>query len=57
MAKVRKRTWTTKTGEHSAWVADYFSPAPDGQRQRHCKTFRTRKEATAWLAQTTVEIR
>jgi integrase len=49
--------WQTKTGEHTAWVADYFSPGPDGKRQRHGKTFKTRKEATAWLAQTTVEIR
>ena len=57
MAKVRKRTWQTKTGEHAAWVADYFSPGPDGKRQRHSKTFSTRKEAVAWLAQTTVEIR
>ena len=57
MSKVRKRTWETKTGEHSGWVADYFAPGPDGKRQRHCKTFKTRKEATAWLAQTVVEIR
>jgi len=57
MAKVRKRTWQTKTGEHAAWVADYFSPGPDGKRQRHTRTFTTRREATAWLAQTTVEIR
>jgi len=52
MAKVRKRIWTTKTGEHTAWVADYFSPRPDGKRQRHTKTFATRKEANAWLAHT-----
>jgi integrase len=57
MAKVRKRTWQTKTGEHAAWVADYFSPGPDGKRQRHTRTFTTRREAVAWLAQTTVEIR
>jgi integrase len=57
VAKVRKRTWVTKTGERSAWIADYFAPGPDGKRQRHCKTFKTRKEATAWLAQTTVEIK
>ena len=57
MAKVRKRTWQTKTGEHAAWAADYFSPGPDGKRQRHSKTFPTRKEATAWLANTVVEIK
>ena len=32
MAKVRKRTWQTKTGERTAWVADYFAPGPDGKR-------------------------
>jgi integrase len=57
LAKVRKRTWQTKTGEHAAWVADYFSPGPDGKRQRHSQTFPTRKEASAWLAQTVVEIK
>jgi hypothetical protein len=24
MAKVRKRTWTNKAGEQTAWIADYF---------------------------------
>jgi integrase len=57
MAKVRKRTWQTKIGEHTAWVADYFSPGPDGKRQRHSKTFSTKKEACAWLATTVVEIK
>ena len=57
MAKVRKRTWQTKTGEHAAWTADYHSPGPDGKRQRHSKTFPTRKEATAWLANAVVEIK
>jgi integrase len=57
-ARKRKRTWQTKTGEHAAWVADYFSPGPDGKRQRHTRTsFTTRREATAWLATTTVEIK
>jgi integrase len=57
MAKVRKRTWQTKTGEHCAWVADYFSPGPDGKRQRHSKSFKTRREACQWLAMTQVEIK
>jgi hypothetical protein len=58
MAKVHKRTWMTKTlGERVAWVADYFAPGPDGKRKRHTKSFPTKKEATAWLANTTVEIR
>ena len=57
MAKVRKRIWTTKTGERTAWVGDYFAPGPDGKRNRHTKTFPTKKEANAWLANTVVEIR
>jgi hypothetical protein len=56
MAKVRKRTWTTKTGVHTGWVADYFSPGPDGKRKRHTRTFKTKKAADAWLAQTVVEV-
>jgi integrase len=56
MAKVRKRTWTTKTGEHSGWVADYFSPGPDGRPKRHTRAFATKKEAAAWLARTVVEV-
>jgi integrase len=57
LAKVRKRTWTTKTGERIAWVADYFAPGPDGKKRRHTKTFPTKKEANAWLAHTVVEIK
>jgi hypothetical protein len=58
MAKVHKRIWTTKTlSERVAWVADYFAPGPDGKRKRHTKSFPTKKEATAWLANTVVEIR
>jgi integrase len=57
MAKVRKRVWTTKTGERIAWVADYFAPGPDGNKRRCTKTFPTKKEASAWLAHTVVEIK
>jgi hypothetical protein len=57
MAKVRKRIWQTKTGERIAWVADYFAPGPDGNKRRCTKTFSTKKEASAWLAHTVVEIR
>jgi hypothetical protein len=32
-------------------------PLPDRKRKRHTKTFPIKKEATAWLANTTVEIR
>jgi Predicted nucleotide-binding protein containing TIR-like domain len=30
---------------HCGWVADYFSPSADGKRQRHSKTFPTRKRS------------
>ena len=57
VAKVRKRIWTTKTGERIAWVADYFAPGTDDNKRRCTKTFPTRKEANAWLAHTVVEIK
>jgi integrase len=53
MAKVRKRTWQNKKGEQTAWIADYFDQAG----KRHIKTFDTKREATAWLAETQVEVR
>jgi integrase len=49
MAKVRKRTWTSKAGEQTAWIADYFAPGKDGKPARHIKTFKTKREATTWL--------
>src|SRR5712671_7039740 len=52
MAKVRKRTWTSKAGEQTAWIADYF----DQEGKRHIKTFRTKKEASAWLVTTQGEV-
>jgi integrase len=45
MAKVRKRTWISKAGEQTAWIADYRDQAG----KRHIKTFDTKKAATAWL--------
>jgi integrase len=53
MAKVRKRVWTNKKGEHTAWVADYF----DQEGKRHIKTFATKREAGAWLVATQNEVR
>ena len=53
MAKVRKRTWQNSKGEQTAWVADYFDQAG----KRHIKTFDTKREASAWLAETQVEVR
>jgi integrase len=45
MAKVRKRTWTNKAGEQTAWIADYRDQAG----KRHIQTFTTKREASAWL--------
>jgi integrase len=45
MAKVRKRIWTNKAGEQTAWIADYRDQAGE----RHIKTFDTKKAASAWL--------
>jgi integrase len=51
---VRKRVWTTRTGEQKeAWVADYF----DGTGRRHQEAFATKGAAVAHLAQTRVDIR
>jgi integrase len=52
MAKVRKRTWTNKAGEQTAWIADYF----DQGGKRHIKTFDTKKAASAWLVTTQGEV-
>jgi integrase len=57
LAKVRKRTWRNKAGEQTAWIADYFSLGPEGKPKRHIETFKTKKEAAAWLAQTMVEVK
>lgn len=50
---VRKRTWTTKGVEKTAWVVDYT----DGQGQRRLKTFKTKKEADSFAATAHVEVR
>lgn len=52
MAKVRKRVWTNAKGEQTAWVADYFDQAG----KRHIKTFKTKRDATAWLVTTAGEV-
>jgi integrase len=44
MSSIRKRTWTARGNERSAWVVDYFDQAG----KRRLKTFATRKEADAW---------
>ena len=54
MAKVKERTWTTKSGEtRTAWIADYR----DQQGVRRLKTFQRKKDADAWLDQAKQEVR
>ncbi|MEF2551340.1 tyrosine-type recombinase/integrase [Aurantimonas sp. A2-1-M11] len=50
---VRKRTWTTKGVERSAWVVDYV----DGAGKRRLKTFAKKKEADGFSATAHVEVR
>lgn len=51
---VRKRTWTTPRGEaKTAWAVDYS----DAYGKRRLKTFRLKKEADAFAAIATVEVR
>jgi integrase len=52
-ASVRKRTWQTKDGPKTAWIADYFDQ--DGKRRQ--KTFTTRGAAKDWLPKTQQEIK
>jgi integrase len=51
---VRKRTWTTTTGEQKeAWIVDYT----DQNGQRHIKTFDRKKDADANHASVKVSVR
>lgn len=51
---VRKRAWTTDKGEEkTAWVVDYN----DTHGKRRLKTFRLKKEADAFAATASVEVR
>lgn len=51
---VRKRTWTTAKGEEkTAWVADYV----DAKGKRRLKTFAKKKDADAFAATASVEVR
>jgi integrase len=45
LATVRKRTWQSRTGPRTAWIADYSDQAG----KRHVKTFTYKKAADAWL--------
>ena len=49
---IRKRTWTTRGVERTAWVVDYI----DQQNGRRLKTFKTKKEADAWAVSARHEI-
>jgi len=50
---VRKRTWSSKGVEKTAWVVDYV----DGQGQRRLKTFKLKKDADSFAATAHVEVR
>lgn len=51
---VRKRTWKNGKGEQKeAWIVDYT----DQSGERHIKTFQRKKEADAYEATATVEVR
>ena len=51
---IRKRAWTTAKGEKKeAWVADYVDQAG----KRHLKTFDRKKDADAFHAKASVEVR
>lgn len=50
---VRKRTWSAKDVEKSAWVVDYV----DNTGKRRLKTFARKKEADSFAATATVEVR
>src|SRR5690606_13126546 len=49
---IRTRKWTTNGETRSAWVVDYR----DQHGKRHVKTFKLKKDAIAFDAQTHVEV-
>jgi integrase len=53
MASIRKRTWTSKGVEKSAWVIDYFDQG--GTKRR--KTFATKKQAVNWATTALHEVK
>ncbi|MBB4003239.1 tyrosine-type recombinase/integrase [Aurantimonas endophytica] len=50
---VRKRTWSTKGAERSAWVVDYV----DSAGKRRLKSFKLKKDADRFSATASVEVR
>jgi integrase len=53
MASIRKRSWTSKGKDQTAWVADYF----DQGGKRRLKTFATKKAAEEWSLTARHEVR
>ena len=54
MSSVRKRTWTSPSGEHkTAWQVDY----KDSAGHRRSKQFPRKKEAEAWLVNASWEVK
>lgn len=49
---IRERTWEWKGKQKSAWIADYY----DAKGKRRLKTFKTKKAATDWAAETRVQM-
>jgi integrase len=50
---IRQRTWVSKGKKKSAWVVDYF----DAKGKRRLKTFRTKRDADDWRAETRIELK
>ncbi|HEY6755568.1 MAG TPA: site-specific integrase, partial [Pseudolabrys sp.] len=51
---VRKRTWTTRTGEQkSSFIVDYL----DGDGDRHIRTFERKKDADDYHATVRIDVR
>lgn len=53
MANIRKRKWTSRGVEHTAWIVDYH----DQSGKRRLKTFATKKEADAWAVTALHEVK
>jgi integrase len=49
---IRERTWEWNGKQKSAWIADYY----DAKGKRRLKTFKTKKAATDWAAETRVQL-
>jgi hypothetical protein len=47
---IRKRRWTSRTGNHSAWIADYR----DRFGKRHMRTFKTKRAAAHFHAKVVI---